>query len=133
MNTLSLSAGQSRPPAFTWNAAYLALLGTDLLLFAGWIVELAVADPMLKATMQLDLYVRGLGVFCLGAAALTILGVRTWMLALPMFNAVSAIMTLAIAVAGFGSLTGAGVALMLVLALIDAEFAWFQRRIVRDM
>ncbi len=121
----------AKPRAFTLNALYLALLGTDLLLLGGWVAGQVVADPLLLATGWPADLVRGVGLLCLAGAALILFAGPRLLRAIPWVNVASALLTALVVLVDHAFMTWTGIGLLLALAVVDAEFAWFQFRALK--
>lgn len=121
----------AKPRSFTLNALYLAILGTDLLLFGGWVAGLVLADPALLAADWPAQVIRAAGLACLAGACLILFAGPAVLRAIPWANLASATLLALLVVLYHAFLTWTGIGLLLALAVVDAEFAWFQFRALK--
>lgn len=113
-------------------AAIVALLGLDLLLLLAWIAPLAFVDPLVAAMLEINWLLRALGLSCL------VLGGVLWLLArteaarlAPLLAFAAGASTLALLAIGWGHLSLAGEAALLLVAITDIGCGLWMRQALR--
>jgi hypothetical protein len=113
-------------------AVIVALLGLDLLLLPAWIAPLAFVDPLVAVMLEIAWLLRGLGLSCLA------LGAVLWLLArssaagvAPLLAFAAGASTLVLLGIGWGHLTLAGEAALLLAAATDIGCGLWMRRALR--